>query len=132
VFGLIACWEFFSTMSLSAKREFKTSIVKGVPYIGASYLSDRKGIAPTWSKCAWDMNCARILCLNLAIAESSGTALMLFNLFSVITLSRSSIDTIAGRKNPSSKMNASSSSSMTTIFFPTSENPPTVCTFTIL
>jgi hypothetical protein len=28
-------------------------------------------------------------------------------------------------------MNASSSSSITTMFFPTSEKPPTVCIFTI-
>lgn len=78
------------------------------------------------------MNCARTLCFILLITESSGTALIVFNLLSVMTLSRSSIDTIAGKKNPSSKMNASSSSSTTTMFFPTSENPPTVCIFTIL
>ena len=78
------------------------------------------------------MNCARTLCLIFLMTESSGTALIDFSLFSVITLSRSSIDTIAGRKKPSSKMNASSSSSITTIFFPTSEKPPTVCIFTIL
>jgi len=78
------------------------------------------------------MNCARILCLILFITESSGIAWIEFSLFSVMTLSRSCIDTIAGRKNPSSRMNASSSSSMTTMFFPTSEKPPTVCIFTIL
>jgi len=78
------------------------------------------------------MNWALTLSLIFAIAESSGTALMFFSLFSVITLSRSSIETIAGRKNPWSNMNASSSSSTTTMFFPTSENPPTVCIFTIL
>ena len=66
------------------------------------------------------------------MTESSGIALIDFNLFSVRTLSRSCIDTIAGRKNPSSKMNASSSSSITTMFFPTSEKPPTVCIFVIL
>ena len=89
------------------------------------------GIAPTWSRWAWLMNCARILCLIFLTTESSGIALIDFNLRSVMILSRSSIETIAGRKNPSSKMNASSSSSTTTIFFPTSENPPTVCIFTI-
>ena len=47
-------------------------------------------------------------------------------------LSRSCIDTIAGRKNPSSIMNASSSSSITTIFFPTSEKPPTVCILRVI
>ena len=78
------------------------------------------------------MNVARILCLIFAIAESSGIALIDFSLRSVRTLSRSCIDTIAGRKNPWSNMNASSSSSTTTMFFPTSEKPPTVCIFTIL
>ena len=61
------------------------------------------------------------------MTESSGIALIDFSLRSVMTLSRSSIETIAGRKKPSSKMNASSSSSTTTMFFPTSEKPPTVC-----
>jgi len=78
------------------------------------------------------MNCARILCLILFITESSGIALIDFNFFSVRILSRSCIETIAGRKNPSSRMNASSSSSTTIMFFPTSEKPPTVCIFTIL
>lgn len=132
VFGLIAIFLFFRTMSLSARREFRTSIVKGVPYTGALYLSERNGIAPTWSRCACETNCALILCLIFAIAPSSGIAWIDFNLFSVMTLSRSCIETIAGRKNPSSNINASSSSSTTTIFFPTSENPPTVCIFTIL
>ena len=77
------------------------------------------------------MNCARTLWRILSITWSFGIALIDFSLRSVMTLSRSSIETIAGRKKPSSKMNASSSSSTTTMFFPTSENPPTVCIFTI-
>ena len=78
------------------------------------------------------MNCALTLCLIFLMTESSGIALIDFNLRSVMTLSRSSIETIAGRKKPSSKMNASSSNSITTMFFPTSEKPPSVCIFTIL
>ena len=83
------------------------------------------------SRCAWLMNCARTLCLILFMTESSGIALIDFSFRSVRTLSRSCIETIAGRKKPSSRMNASSSSSITTMFFPTSEKPPTVCIFTI-
>ena len=78
------------------------------------------------------MNCARTLCLNFAMAASSGTALIDLRCFSVMILSCSCMETIAGRKKPSSKMNASSSSSTTTMFLPTSEKPPTVCIFTIL
>ena len=78
------------------------------------------------------MNWARTLCFILLITESSGTALIDFSLFSVMTLSRSSIETIAGKKKPSSKMNASSLSSTTTMFFPTSENPPTVCILRVI
>ncbi len=78
------------------------------------------------------MNCARTLWAIFFIAESLGIAFIVFSLFSVMTLSRSCMETIAGRKKPSSKMNASSSSSITVMFFPTSEKPPTVCIFTIL
>lgn len=66
------------------------------------------------------------------MTESCGIAWIDFSFFSVRILSRSCIDTIAGRKKPSSRMNASSSSSTTIMFFPTSEKPPTVCIFVIL
>lgn len=94
-------------------------------------MSDIKGIAPTWSRCAWLINCALILCFIFLITESSGIAFIDLNFFSVKILSLSCIETIAGRKKPSSKIKASSSSSTTTIFLPTSEKPPTVCIFTI-
>ena len=90
------------------------------------------GTPPTWSRWAWDMNWALTLWEIFLMLESSGIAFTAFSRRLVITLSRSCIETIAGRKNPWSKRNASSSSSTAIMFFPTSENPPTVCIFTIL